>query len=232
MKLAVDDMIDAGRQTGIGGQTKRALVQFKNDLLSVVDELSPTYKQARETFAGMSKPVNQMDVATSIRDKAVNPLTGQMQPQAFARALSDDTAARATGFSGATLSNTMEPQQLGLLNALKDDLGRSVAARDLGRGAGSDTVQKLAMTNLMQQAGLPVGVLNVPGMNWLGSAYNLTDDKMKAALAKALLDPKDTARIMQKGVPNEMAKRLGLALRAGGTPTAIGAVPALLDAPQ
>lgn len=231
MKLAVDDMLSAGRQSGIGKQTERGLTQFKNDLLSVVDELSPAYGKARVTFATLSKPINQMDVAGEISDKAVNKLTGALQPQAYARALSDDTAARATGFSKATLANTMEPDQLASLNNIKNDLARSVAARDLGRGAGSDTVQKLAMTNLLQQSGLPLGVLDVPGLGRLGNfAYSAADDKMKQALAKALLNPQETAGIMEKGVPSETARKLSIALRTALGPAAIGSIPALLDA--
>jgi len=233
MKLAVDDMLSAGKQTGIGTQTERALVQFKNDLLSVVDELSPVYGQARQSFAEMSQLPNRMAVGEEIVSRAVNPLTGQVQPQALARALSDDTAVRATGFRGATLANTVEPEKRALLDALKQDVARSVQARDLGRGAGSDTVQKLAMTNLMQQSGIPVGVLHVPGVGRLGNwAYSVADDKMKASLAQALLDPKQTASIMERGAPNHAARRLALILRSGATPIGVGAAPALLDAPQ
>lgn len=231
MKIAVDDMLSSGKQTGIGEQTTRALTQFKNDLVTVMDDLSPTYKQARETYASMSRPINQMDIGSELSDKSINKLTGQIQPQSYARALSDDTAARATGFNKATLSNTLEPQQLSSLNAIKDDLARSVQARDLGRGPGSDTVQKLSMTNLLQQSGLPMGVLDVPGLGRLGNwAYSNADDKMKAALAKALLNPREAASIMEKGVPRENAKALSLALRASLTPAITGSAIGLQDA--
>lgn len=233
MKLAVDDLLSGGRASGMGKQTERALTQFKSDLLSVVDELSPAYGQARNSFQEMSVLPNQMAVAEAIGDKAVNKLTGAIQPQAFARALSDDTAASATGFKKATLANTMEPEKLALLQAIKDDLARSVAARDLGRGAGSDTVQKLAMTNLMDRSGIPVGLMNFPLVGRVGNwAYEAADDKMKQELAKALLNPAATSKIMGKGTPNEAVRRLALALRATGTPLGVGAVPALLDAPQ
>lgn len=214
MKLAVDDMLSSGKQTGIGKQTERALMQYKGDLLSVIDELSPAYAQARNTYQQMARPVNQMDVAQAIADKSINKLTGQVQPQALARALSDETAASATGFNKATLANTLEPEQLAKLQALKSDLARSVMARDLGRGAGSDTTQKLAMTNLMQRSGLPMGVLHVPGVgrvgNWL---YQNSDQEMRQALAQTLLDPKKTAQLMEgykpyvpMGAPSQLTK--------------------------
>ena len=214
MKLAIDDLLSSSKQTGIGKQTERGLVQYKDDLLSVIDELSPAYASARSTYHTMSKPINQMDIAQEIADKSINKLTGQLQPQSYARALSDDTAARATGFNKATLENTMEPSQLAGLDALKRDLARSVSARDLGRGPGSDTTQKLAMTNLLQRSGLPMGVLHTPGVsrvaNWL---YQNSDDQMRQTLAQTLLNPKETAAMMDRvkpyvpmGAPKQITK--------------------------
>ena len=208
VKLAVDDLLSSAKQTGIGAQTQRGLVQFKKDLLSVVDDLSPTYGKARGTYEAMSKPVNQMAVGQELAERSINPLTGIMQPASYGRALGDDLAQSATGFNKATLANTMEPQQLGVLGNIKSDLARSVAARDLGRGAGSDTVQKLSMTNLMQQSGLPVGILNAPGVGRLGNwAYAQTDELMKSRLAEALLDPRQTAQIMQAAQRNPQLAR-------------------------
>lgn len=231
MKLAVDDMLDAGKQTGIGSQMSRGLTQFKNDLVTVIDDLSPQYKRARETFAARSAPINQMDVAQEISDKSVNKLTGLLQPQSYAKALSDDTAVRATGFSKATLADTMGPKKLGQLEAIKEDLMRSVAARDMGRGAGSDTVQKLAMTNLMQQSGLPVGLLNMPGLGRLGNwVYSNADEEMKRSLAQGLLNPSQTARLMEKATPNEKAALVSGLLRMTATPVATGGTMGLLGA--
>lgn len=202
MKLAVDDLLSSSKQTGIGKQTERGLAQYKDDLLSVMDELSPAYATARRTYQTMSKPINQMDIAQEIADRSINKLTGQLQPQAYARALSDDTAARATGFNKATLENTLEPGQMAGLDALKRDLARSVSARDLGRGPGSDTTQKLSMTNLMQRSGLPMGVLHMPGAprvaNWL---YQNADQQMRERLAQTLLNPKDTAALLERVKP-------------------------------
>ena len=220
VKRALDDQIGK-----VAGNEQRVLVDLKNRLLTTIDRLSPDYAQARVTFKDMSKPINQMDVAQEIADKSINKLTGIIQPQAYARALSDDTAQRATGFGKATLENTMEPGQLGILEAIKGDLARSVAARDMGRGAGSDTVQKLAMTNLMNQAGLPVGLLNLPGLGRLGSwVYSQADGQMKQALATGLLNPKQTAILMEQATPSERSKLITGLLKMTATPVAGGSV--------
>lgn len=197
LKRALDDQIGKA-----SGNEQRILIGLKNRLLTTIDRLSPDYAQARVTFEQMSKPINQMDVAQRIADKSISPLTGNIRPESYARALSDDTAAAATGLRSATLAKTMTPEQLATLENIREDLARSVMARDLGRGPGSDTVQKLAMTNLMQQSGLPLGVLKTPGLgraaNWL---YQGADDEMRAILAKTLLDPKATADLMSRVTP-------------------------------
>lgn len=231
VKLAVDDLLSSGKQTGLGKEMTRGLMQFKSDLLTVLDDLSPDYAKARAVYQQLSKPIDQMDVASEIADKSVNKLTGILQPQSFARALSDDTAARATGFNKATLANTMTPAQLDAFYAIKKDLARSVKARDMGRGPGSDTVQKLAMTNLMQQSGLPVGLLNVPGLGRAGNwAYAQADDRMKIALALSLLDPQATANVMEKAAPSPQVAMVAEALRRTLGPAAIGSTASMSDA--
>lgn len=192
VKRALDDQINNAT-----GNEQRILAGLKDRLLTTIDTLSPDYAMARQTFQTMSRPINQMDVAQEIANRSIRPLDNTLQPSAFARNLSDDVAQRATGFSGATLENTMEPQQLATLNALKDDLARSVLARDLGRGPGSDTTQKLAMTNLAQRAGLPQGVINLPALGRFGNwVYDTADERMKAQLAQALLNPHETASLL------------------------------------
>jgi hypothetical protein len=237
MKVAVDDMLSAGKQTGIGKETTRALTTFKNDLVSVMDDLSPAYGKARETYAQLSRPVNQADVVGEIAKRSVRPLDDTLTPAAYARALSDDTARSATGFNKATLSNTMEPSQLSTLNAIKDELVRGEYAKTAGRGVGSDTVQKMAYHNLMEQSGLS-GLPNllsrpVQMAEYLSrAAYGSADRQMTERLAHALLDPKETAMLMGKGVPNAKVQKLIDAMRTTVTPAAVGSGPALLDARQ
>jgi hypothetical protein len=193
IKRALDDQINT-----TSGNEQRILVSLKDRLLTTIDKLSPEYTAARTTFQEMSKPINQMDIAQRIADKSIRPLDSVMQPNAYARALSDDTAAAATGFNKATLENTMSLDQLARLKSIKQDLARSVALRDLGRGPGSDTTQKLAMTNLMQRAGIPQGVLNFPVLGRAGNwVYEVADQRMKDQLAQSLLNPRETARLMQ-----------------------------------
>ena len=197
LKRALDDKISTAT-----GNEQRVLVDLKNRLLTTIDRLSPDYAAARTTFRDMSKPINQMDISQTIADKSINKLTDALKPQSFANALTDDTAAAATNFRKATLENTLEPAQLARLNAIKDDLARSVQARDLGRGPGSDTFQKLSMSNLMQRSGLPDTAMRVPMLgrvaNW---AYENADNRMRQQLAEALLNPREAGRLLNAAPP-------------------------------
>lgn len=201
----------------------RILGDLRRRLLTTIDALSPRYADARNTFAQMSRPINQMDIAQEVADRSIHPLTGNIQPHAFARALSDDTAQRVTGMNNATLANQLEPQQLARMNAIRDDLARSVYAQNAGRGPGSDTVQKLAMTNLLQRSGMPMGVLNAPLLGRMGNwAYEVADRRMREQLANALLSPAETAALLRAAppipqlparLPPQMLDRAALAAR-------------------
>lgn len=204
VKKALDDILDKGRQTGIGKIEAAKIAQTKDQLLGVMDKLSPAYATARAEFQAASRPINQMDVAGEIANKSIDRLTGNVQPRAFARALDDSTAARATGFRGATLENTMDPRQLQQLNAIREDLARKVAAENVGRGVGSDSIQKLAYSNMVDAAGVPSWLRNMTGMQVMGNlagrgadaVYGRANREMASRLADAAIDPGTIARLL------------------------------------
>lgn len=212
-KKALDSLIGSAKASG-DSDLARAYTGLQSDLLKGMDKLSPDYAAARSVFADMSRPINQMDVASELTRKAVNPLSGQLQPSAFARNLNDATVARATGFPSATLENTLEPAQLNQLNSLLMDVQRSNAALNAGRGPGSDTVQKLAYSNMLAQSGAPTWLtrrapVQIAG-NLLGRgadlAYGRANQELGNALAQTMMDPATAAQVMQ------LAARRGIRL--------------------
>ena len=240
VKIAVDDLLSSAPQTGMGTQTRRGLMQFKDDLLTVMDELSPAYGTARQTFAQMSGPINQMDIASEIAQRSIRPLDDQLLPGAYARALTDpNLPASATGFSGATLENTMSPGQLSILEALRGDLQRANFAQTAGRGVGSDTVQKLAYSNIIDNAGIPTWLRNMGAAQAVGgfaargadAVYGRANREIASRLANALLEPSEAARMMQSAVPSDSAARIARALMTTLPPAAIGGATTYLNAP-
>lgn len=236
IKTAIDDKISTAARSG-DKELVRAYSGLQNTLLNGLDELSPAYGEARRTFSAMSKPINEMQVAQAVGDASINRLTGNVQPQAFARALSDKTAATATGRTGATLENTMQPRNLQALQNVQEDLQRANFAQTAGKEmGGSDTTQKLAYANMMEKAGLPGWVTSLGGRTGVGGLaqkagqviYRDANQDMSRQLAQALLDPTQASALMEAGMVNPQLRLLLENARRGGS--GIGALtPALLN---
>jgi hypothetical protein len=238
LKLAIDDALEPSATNALGRNAKSALMDMKTTLTKEMDAISPVYGASREAYQQASRPINQMAVGEELMG-AVNPLTGKIMPSQFARKLSDQTAQTATGFKGATLENTLEPSQLQSMNALRDDLARSNFADTAGRGVGSDTVQKMAFSNMMQQSGLPSMVTGFAPLGVVGNlaqkagqvVYRDANERMAAQLAQSLLDPQQAAQLMEAGMVTPQMQQLVQGLRRGGA--AIGAsAPGLIQANQ
>lgn len=241
IKLAIDDALSGANPTqALGRNAKAATMDMKDRLTTEMDKISPAYAASREAFQQASRPINQMGIANQIiapanQGGAVS-FRGELTPAAFARMLRDKTAQDVTGFKGATLANTMEPEQLATLNAVKDDLLRADFAQTAGKGGGSDTVQKLAFSNLMANAGLPSAVQAFGARTGLGGLaqkagqviYRDANQDMSRQLAQALLDPTQASALMEAGMVNPQLRLLLENARRGGS--GIGALtPALLN---
>ena len=222
VKMAIDDSISAAKRSG-NSTLERAYVGLQKDLLAGLDRLSPAYKKAREGFAAMSRPINQMDVAETLAAKSIDPLTGNLRPSNYARALTDQTARQATGFQGATLAGTMEPAQMNALQSLLMDVQRSNAAQNVGRGPGSDTVQKLAYSNLMENSGVPTFLRNFAPAQVVGNllarggdaVYARANRELAQQLAETMLDPAKAAALMRQATPQQRSAIQQLLARSG-----------------
>ncbi len=238
VKKAIDSKIGSAVTSG-DKEMARAYQGLKNDLLNGLDEISPAYGEARRTFSEMSKPLTEMDVAQSVADKSINKLTGNITPSAYANALTDKTATQATGMRNATLGKTLSPETLAMLNAIKGDMQAQNFSQTAGRGVGSDTVQKLAFSNMLDAAGVPSAVRSFAPAGIVGNlaqrggqiVYKDANEKMAAQLAQALLNPQDAAKLMEAGMVTPQMIALMNGLRRTGT--AAGAVaPGLVQANQ
>ena len=240
MKRALDDTIEglAGQQ-GLGRNAKRAATSTKESFLNEIEKQVPEYGQARQTFAQMSRPINQSDVAEAILNRSTGNIQGTMTPAAFNRALSDRTAQSALGRKGVTLTDVFDQNQLATLDGIKSSLRGLDYANTAGRGVGSDTVQKLAFTNMLDQAGVPTLLRNFGPAGVVGNvvqrgaqvAYADANKKLSERLANALLDPQVTAELMKKGIKNPTAKQIEDAVKRVGVAFA-PAVTGLLAEPQ
>ena len=164
---------------------------------------------------------------------------GNLTPAAFNRALSDRTAQSALGRKNASLEGTFTPEQMSIFNAVKDDLQRADFAANAGKGGGSDTVQKLAYSNLLSQAGVPSFVRNLGPAGIVGNlaqragqvVYKDANEKLAEQLARALMNPNEAADLVTGAMVTPQMQALIENLRRGGT--ALGAsAPGLVQANQ
>lgn len=242
IKLSLDTLFQDPTK-GIVGAKRNAADATRREFLDLLDQRIPEYGEARRTFAEMSQPINQQDIGQELYNRFVPALADsgtvpfKSRADALAQALrnGDQLAQNVTGMKTAKLDSIMSPDQMATLQGVVSDAGMRAAAQNAGRGVGSDTVQKLAMSNLINEAGLPswIGsVARVPGgyMKAIGNVlYGQSDDAMRTLLADTLRDPKKAAEALKNaGVPPSKAAEV---LRTLGQGSAF-AVPALIQGQQ
>jgi len=241
LKLGLDDAIGTPA-TGMQGAERGAAIGTKNAFSDWLESKVPEYAQAKSTFADMSKPINQMDIGQSLYNRMVPALADQgslpfrTNAQSYAAALrnGDEVAKAATGFKGATLEGAMNPDQLALLRGVAKDAESKAAAEAGGRGVGSDTVQKIAMSHIGAEAGIPnwlSSIARVPG-GWAKRAgdvlYGNADEQVRQGLAHLLANPQEASMAMKAAgvTPSRLAELLkkGAQAAALASPSAVTAL--------
>lgn len=206
LKMAIDSML-TDPASGYAGASGDAVKTLRGQLLNWMEGSNDVFKAARTKYADLSKPISQMDIGKELLTRLEPALAdygglARETGSKFATALrnADQTARVATKFKGAGMADVMEPAQMETLTAIARDLGRKANAQDLGRGVGSDTFQKLAMSNIAERSGAPGvvgGALNLPGVSkFTKFLYSEPEEKIQTLIVQSLLDPTMGARLM------------------------------------
>jgi len=161
-----------------------SLQNAKSNLLNFMEDVSPTYKIARVNYERLSKPIEQLESIAKLADKAISPETEKIYISQFSKGLKE-----------LKQSGVVSDRQISRLEAIKQDLARGKFADTAGKGVGSDTVQKLAYTNLMNETGLPISASNRLGR----VIYGDVNEELKNKLAESMLSPQETLRLMRLG---------------------------------
>lgn len=231
VKMGMDALL-SDPTLGIAGREANAIAATRSKLL---DSLPDSYQAARQSHIELNKPIHQMDIASELLKK-VEPALVEYHPSgvhfrqaggAYTNALrnGDDVAKKVTGLKNATMQDIMTPQQMQTLNSIGEDLSRSAAAADMGRGVGSNTFQNFAMDNLAAQSGMPSAVSMVanlvPGLGTVGNLakatgnmiYKSKDELMKSRMADLLLNPQAAADVMENAAkPGRLSQALNNAI--------------------
>lgn len=212
VKRALDDQIGTMQRAGASTEAS-AVRDTQEQLLGAMRDASPAYGEALETYAAMSRPLNQMAIGQKLRDTLVPPLAdfnesvARQRADSFAKALrqGDDTARAATGLRSATLEGTLEPGQLASVRGIAQDMARNTAARELAMIPGSQTAQYLGARNVLRgflgPLGLPESALDTAAgrvaTGLMGLPFKMTQSQTEELLATALRNPQEAARLLQ-----------------------------------
>lgn len=229
VKMGMDAML-SDPTLGIAGREANAIKATRERLLDLLPE---SYQTARKAHIELNKPIHQMDIAGELIKKAspaLNDFGGLARESAarYAQALRemDDFAKGVTGLKNARMKDVMTPEQMNTLISVAQDLARKSNAQELGRGVGSNTFQNFAMNNLAQSGGMPsavsglfnlvpmasrtAGAISSAGKALGNVIYSSKDEAMRARMAQALLNPQETAGLMELALtkPQRMAQLL------------------------
>jgi hypothetical protein len=198
---------------------KKQLTALKNDLTKAV----PGYETAQQTFAELSKPINQMEVGQYLENKLTGSLSeGKLRPGVFAGAVKEapTTLKRVTGESRFnTLDEVLTPDQMGKVQSVIDDLAREEKFTTQAR-AGAKGGEVLPAT----------AIGTIP--NWLNkvvTAANMIITRLQGKIDKAtaidlateMLNPAKAAASMEKALARQAkSAATGAKIKAAAKTTA------------
>ncbi len=224
LKKSLDNKISAAASPGsaIGKEELRSLMQTKNDLMAVLEQVSPAYKSANDNFSAMSRQINGMDVARDLQNKlnknAQYGATGRESADSYKTALANATESvkKQTGMKK-SLDQVMGTGDIAALEAVAKDLARKQYSDSAGRAVGSNTVQNMMSQNLLR------GVLGPTGLpeSWAEStilqtllrpyefAGRTATPRIEGLLSEAMLDPKMAAGLLSGAAQPNAVRRFG-----------------------
>lgn len=242
LKMALQDMTSSGQQNGIGAHEVGALKSTLADLNQWTAKNVPALRVADSAYADLSRPINQMDVGSALRDKLVPALgdfgnNTRLSANSYASALrnGDDLAANVTGQPQLGLKDVLNPGQMQTVNQIGQQLGRQANADELGRAVGSNTAQNLITQNLLRRFAGATGLPQTLAESTLAHtvlrpgqfAGKMGEEKIVDQLRKAALDPAYAAKLIQANPDSPIAKilwsRQGLLSAAGASGSGVPA---------
>jgi hypothetical protein len=217
VKMAFDDLIKNPERFGIGASEARAIGSTRSDFLNWFESKVPPYGQARTTFAGMSKPINQMQVGQYLEGKLATPLDVGERANVFAGALKDapGTIKRATTNEARykALTDILTPAQVKIVNSIRDDLARAAKTKQQAK-LGAEAAPKVTeLASTAQRALQAPNMLNTAVMiaqNIMSRLRGKIDSNLAIQLALEMLDPKAAANALEKAMRGKaLATKIG-----------------------
>ena len=183
------------------------LIQLRNVLDEVIESGAPGYRDYMQTYATMSRPVNQIRTMHNIVDKASG---GTVDPTTGVRNFTPVRFGKLVDQLEADPRNPLSKTQMGVLKRVTNELDEGAITGLAGvRPAGSDTFKNLTVAHLLgsvnanpQSRGLAADMINrfAKPISWV---YGGSEDAVRQLVIDAMLDPKIAAQLMRKATePN------------------------------
>lgn len=208
MKLAFDDLIRDPATFGIGKNEVNAISNTRGQFMNWFENKVPEYGQARTLFSAGSKPINQMQIGQFLEGKLTPILgeeTGRLRAAGFATAVENAPGTIQKATTGLprydNLAKIMSPEQMAVIDGIKDDLSRIAAAEYQGRkgakagpdllNVGSEALAGLQSPQFLNRAATLANEI----IRRLKGGVN---EKMAIEIATEMLDPQAAATALMK----------------------------------
>lgn len=221
IKQAYDDLIKNPEQFGIGASKVNAIKETRRLFLDWVDQTTknPMYGQARETFAKMSEPINQMQVGQFLERKltpALGEETAKLRAAGYAGAL-EQAPATIKKATGETRFQTLEkifesdPKALKSLHAVRDDLARAAKSERLAKGPVKQEFDVARASELLAGETLVPNLINrvatVANEIWRRLSGKI-DKTTAIEVATEMLHPGKAADVLAKAYLRQQTSRM------------------------
>jgi hypothetical protein len=176
---------------------KKELTNIKDDLIEAI----PSMKEAQEAFRKGSKPINQMDIGTYLREKLEAPVPkGTQRAGVFAGAVREAPRTIKQALDGAPryekLTEVLSPPQMARVDRVLMDLSRDARVKELAQ------MGREAAPSLKRPTGQPFQ-FNI--LNRLATVANIIidrlqgsiDDKLGMDIALEFLDARKAADALE-----------------------------------
>lgn len=217
VKISLDKMLTRTGDTALARGERAQVTNVRNQLIGWLENKAPEYGAARSTFAQMSKPINQMEVGQFLEGKLATPLDVGERANVFAAAVKDAPGTLRKATTGEmrfkSLSDILDPNQVRVVESIRDDLARAAQTKTLAR-AGAAAAPKAgglatAATRNIRSPQFLSRVATVANdiMARLGGKI---DRRLALQIATEMLDPQTAATALEKAMVGEArAARVG-----------------------
>jgi hypothetical protein len=228
IKQALDDMVTDPATFGIGKAEVGAVKQIRGEFLDWVSQTSknPAYLEARDTFAKLSEPINQMKVGQFLEGKLVPALgeeTARLRAAGYAGALDQapSTIKRATGetrFQSLEDIFKNDPQALKALRDVRDDLARQAKSERLAAGKIGEGVDVRRATEALAGEGLLPNMINritTTANDLWRRMRGRINESTAIEVATEMLHPGKAADVLEKAIKQQANRQaMGAAFNA------------------